>query len=286
MIAWLAALALTTAASQTPPTASIEGPWRQIIRFQPSAEYPDGSSLWISEDALLAPDAPSTRETRPVQELWVSEGAITGGQAYVLKSTRYDCAEGSIFTDKVEVFARDGRRLGATGPAVEPGYTQTHSAEAEIERALCAHSRLARQGAVAATVADAVAQAGPERTIEAVQTLQFDVDYDGQPDTVSIAMRPHSMRHDVEFVLAKQANRTINVVTAEQPPTGPLVQRLIRPLERDRYLIACRMEDGHDVAPCVPDYPLVQRGVEVVTPGQPTIIVWLAEDKPQVARLP
>lgn len=286
MIAWLAALALTTAVSDTPPTAPTSGPWRQIIRFQPSAEYPDGSSLWISESALLASDAPATRETRPVRELWVSEGAVTGGQAYVLKSNRYDCAEGSIFTDKVEVFARDGRLLGATGPAAEPSYSQTHSAEAEIERALCTHSRLARQGAVVATIADAVAQAGPEREVEAVQTLQFDVDYDGQPDTVSIAMRPHSMRHDVEFVLAKQANRTINVVTAEQPPTGPLVQRLIRPLERDRYLIACRMEEGRDVTPCVPDYPLAQRGVEVVTPGHPTIIVWLTQGQPHVARLP
>lgn len=286
MIAWLAALALTTATSETPPTAPTEGPWRQIIRFQPTAERPDGISLWVSEGALLALDAPATRDVREVKELWVSHGAITGGQAVTVKTNRYDCADGSIYTDRIEVFARDGRLLGDAGPMAEPGYTQTHSAEAEVERALCTHSRLARQGAVAATLAEAAAQAGPEREIDPVRELQFDVDYDGQPDTVRIDMRPHSMRHDVEFVLAKQANRTINVVTAEQPPTGPLVHRLIRPLERDRYLIACRMQNGNDVAPCVPEYVLAQRGVEVVTPGHPTIIVWLTMDEPSVARLP
>lgn len=286
MIAWLAALALAAAASEAPPTAQTEGPWRQIIRFEPTAERPDGISLWVSEGAILPPDAPGTREVRAVKELWVSHGAITGGQAFVVKTNRYDCAEGAIHTDRIEVFARDGRLLGDAGPVAEPGYTQTHSAEAEVERALCTHSRLARQGAVAATVADAVAQGGPERVVEPVQTLQYDVDYDGQDDTVRIEMRPHSMRHDVEFVLAKQANRAINVVTAEQPATGPLVQRLIRPLERDRYLIACRMNEGRDVAPCVPDYVLAQRGVEIVTPGQPTIIVWLTMGEPSVARLP
>lgn len=286
MIAWLAALALTAAASDTPPTAPTEGPWRQIIRFESTPQRPDGISLWISEGAVLPPDGPPIRDVRAVTELWVSHGAVTGGQAYVVKTNRYDCGEGVIHTDQVEAFGHDDRLLGVAGPMGEPGYVQTHSAEAEVERAVCNGSHTAARGAMAPTLAQAVAQGGPEREVEAVQTLQYDVDYDGQPDTVRIAMRPHSMRHDVEFVLASQANREINVVTAHQPPTGPLVQRMIRPLERDRYLIACRMEEGRDVTPCVPDYPLAQRGVEVVTPGHPTIIVWLTQGQPHVARLP
>ncbi|RZJ16877.1 MAG: hypothetical protein EON91_11455 [Brevundimonas sp.] len=286
MIAWLAAFALTAAASEAAPTITTEGPWRQLIRFEPTLHRPDGISLWISEGAVLPPDGPATRNVRAVKELWVAHGAITGGQAFVVRTNRYDCGGGAIHTDRIEVFGRDGRLLGDAGPVAEPEYIQTHSAEAEVERAVCTGSRIAARGAVAPTLTDAVARMGAEREVEAGQTLHFDVDYDGQPDTVSIAMRPHSMRHDVEFVLASQANRTINVVTAEQPATGPLVQRLIRPLERDRYLIACRMSEGRDVTPCVSDYPLVQRGVEVVTPGQPTVIVWLAEGEPHVARLP
>lgn len=286
MIAWLAALALTAVASETPPTTTTEGPWRQLIRFAPSAERPDGISLWISEGAVLPPDGPSTRDIRAVKELWVAHGTLTGGQAYVVKSNRYDCSGGVIHTDRIETFGRDGRLLGDAGPVADPDYIQTHSAEAEVERAVCTGSRIAARGAVATTLADAIAEGGPEREVELAPSLQYDVDYDGQPDTVSIAMRPHSMRHDVEFVLASQANRTINVITAEQPATGPLVQRLIRPLERDRYLIACRMNEGRDVAPCVPEYVLAQRGVEVVAPGQPTIIVWLTMGEPSVARLP
>lgn len=281
MIAWFAALALL--APETPPT---EGPWRQLIRFEPTAERPDGISLWISEGAVLPPEGPATRDPREVKELWITHGAVVGDQAYVVKTNRYDCGEGAIHVDQVEAFTRDGRLLGVAGPAAEPGYIQTHSAEAEVERAVCTGSRIAARGATAATVSDAVALAGPERIVEPAMTARLDFDYDGREDVVRIDMRPHSMRHDVEFIAADPGNRGINVVTAHQPATGPLVQRLIRPLERDNYLIACRMEEGRDVLPCTPDYVLVQRGVEVVTPDQPTILVWLTEGEPHVARLP
>ena len=286
MISWLALFAVAALGLQTPRAAATDGPWRRLIHFEPTAQSPDGVSLWVSEDAVLPPDGPSTREVRTVKELWVAQGAVVGGQAYVVKSNRYDCGEGSIHTDRVEAFARDGRLLGAAGPAADPDYIQTHSAEAEVERAVCSGSRIAARGAVAETVADAAALAGPERAVEPAMTARLDFDYDGREDVVRIDMRPHSMRHDVEFIAAVPGNRGINVVTAHQPPTGPLVQRLIRPLERDNYLIACRMEEGRDVLPCTPDYVLAQRGVEVVTPNQPTIIVWLTEGEPHVARLP
>jgi len=283
MVVWLAALALVAV---TPGTPTPDGPWRQLIRFEPTAEHSDGTSVWIAEDAVLPLDGPSSRDLRTVSELWVAHGAVVGGQAYVVKTNRYDCGQGSIHSDRMEAFARDGRLLGAAGPTPEPGYIQTHSAEAEVERAVCSGSRIAARGATAATVAEAVALAGPERVVEPASVARLDFDYDGQEDVVRIDMRPHSMRHDVEFIAAVPGNREINVVTAHQPPTGPLVQRLIRPLDRDRYLIACWMGDGGDVAPCVPEYVLAQRGVEVVTPGQPTIIVWLTQGEPHVARLP
>ena len=137
------------------------------------------------------------------------------------------------------------------------------------------------------TLADATDGAATgEGLAEPTSEVQWDVDYDGQPDIIRIAMRPHSMRHDVEFILAKDPTRPINVVTAEQPPTGPLVERRIRPLERDRYMVACAMDQGRDVEPCAAGYPFVQRGVEVVTEGHPTIIVWLVSGEPHVARLP
>lgn len=282
MLSLVAALSLLS----VPPLDEPAGPWRQLIRFQPDETYQDGASLWINEGAVLPPEGPRSRETRRARELWVVHGATVGDQAYVIKTNRFDCAEGLIYTDRVAAYDRAGRLLGEGIQSGEPSYPQTHSAEAESYHAVCSGSRIAEAGALAETTSEAVALAGPGREVQTSTELRHDVDYDEQDDTIRIAMRPHSMRHDVEIVLAKQANRPINIIAAEQPPTGPLVQRRIRPLERDRYLIACEMKDGRDVAPCRPDYVLVQRGVEVVTPGQPTILVWLAMGEPHVARLP
>lgn len=283
MLSLLAALSLSSAAlAYDDPT----GPWRQLIRFQPSETYQDGISLWVTDAAVLPPEGPRSRDTREAQDLWVAHGAAVGGQAYVIKTNRYDCADGAIYTDRVAAYGRDGRFIAAGIQSGEPGYPQTHSAEAEAYYAICSGSRIAAAGALAKTTAEAVAVEGPGREIETATELRYDVDYDGEDDTIRISMRPHSMRHDVEIVLAKQANRPINIIAAQQPPTGPLVHRKIRPLERDRYLIACMMEDGRDVAPCQADYVLAQRGVEIVTPDQPTILVWLTLGEPHVARLP
>lgn len=280
MIALLAALALSSA------TPASDGPWRQLIAFTPTEERPDGASLWITDAAVLPADGPRSREMREAKELWVVSGATVGGQAITIKSRRYACGDGEIHTDAVAVYDREGRLLGTGPQSSGPDYPISHSADAEAYDAVCLGSRIAARGAVVATVADAVALAGPERVVETQTSLRYDVNYDGQDDTIRIAMRPHSMRHDVELVLSPNLNREINVVAAEQPLTGAVVERRIRPLERDRYLIACDMDEGVDVAPCQPDYVLAQRGVEIVTPGQPTVIVWLDQGKPRVARLP
>lgn len=266
--------------------ATYDGPWRQLIRFQATDEQPDGASLWISDASLLGTDASARRDVRTAEELWVVHGATVEEQAYTIQSKRYDCARGEIFTDAVEVFARDGRRLGGTGSQPEPGYPQVHSAEAQAFDAVCSTSQRAARGARVLTTAAAVEEAGAGRAIEPVESLSIDMDHDGEADTVRVALRPHSFRHDVEIVLASRANRTINVVVAEQPPTGPIVTRGLRPVERDRYLIACNMADGRDVDPCEIDYPLMQGGVEVAAPGQPSFLVWLDGDQTQVARLP
>jgi hypothetical protein len=266
--------------------ASSDGPWRQLIHFQATAGRPDGASLWITEASVLATGSAVPGDVRTAEELWVVHGATVGDQAYTILSKRYDCGRGEIFTDAVEVFARDGRRLGEAGPQPEPGYPQVHSAEAEAFDAVCSTSRRAVRGALVSTTAAAVEVAGPGRVIEPVESLSLDMDHDGEADTVRVALRPHSFRHDVEIVLASQANRTINVVLAEQPAAGPIVARGLRPVERDRYLIACNMADGRDVEPCDVEYPLMQGGVEVAAPGQPSFLVWLDGNQARVARLP
>ena len=187
---------------------------------------------------------------------------------------------------QVQVFDAAGLMLGRAS-VDEAVYAIPHSAESLISDAVCRGSPYLYDKPVVATRAEATAPAGSSAALpEPADAVRWDVDYDGQDDFISIAMRPHSYRHDVEFVLAKTPNRSLNVITANQLATGPLAERRIRPLQRDRYLTACDMVEGRDVEPCVARYPLVQRGVEVVTEGQPTILVWLVSGEPHVARLP
>lgn len=279
MIGLLAAMALLVPASD-----ANEGPWRQLIAFSPTAAMSEGKSLFLLEGDMLPQGAPRSHDIRRARQLWVSHGAIVGRQAYVLIDSSVDC-DGPITVKTVQAFDARGRPLGEAHPeeAVQP---VPHSAEHLVYDAVCVGSPYLYAKPVAASLPVAVAVAAIADGPAPSDDLRWDVDYDGQPDILRIAMRPHSMRHDVEVILAKDQTRPINIVTAHQPPTGPLVERRIRPLERDRYLTACRMVEGEDVEPCVPEYPLVQRGVEVVTEGLPTILVWLAGGRAQVARLP
>lgn len=262
------------------------GPWRELIRFEPTAERRDGVSLWLTDSAVLPADASARRDVRAAQELWVVHGATVGGQAFTIISKRYDCDRGDIFTDAVSTYARDGRLLATVGARSEPDYPQTHSAEFEAYRAVCMSSQRAARGDRVASTLEAVQRVTGQSDPAAAGAMQMDLDYDGLPDTVSLAMRPHSLRHDLEIVLGARANRTLNIVVAQQPSRGPIVQRALRPVERDRYVTACRVVDGRDVDPCRTDYPLVQRGVEIVADGQPSYLVWLEAGEPQVVRLP
>ena len=280
MIALFAALALM------PPAPDAEhGPWRQLIDFNPTAEQPDGTSLFLLESDMLPQGTPRSWDTRTARHVWVNHGAVVGGQAYTVIDSAFDCAGGAV-TQTVRAYDAGGRLLGEAEPN-EDSHAVPHSAEHMVWDAVCMGSPYLYDKPVVATLAEATADAATgEGLAEPTSELQWDVDYDGQPDIIRIHMRPHSMRHDVEFILAKDPTRPINVITAEQPPTGPLVERRIRPLERDRYLTACAMDQGADVAPCEAGYPFVQRGVEVVTEGHATILVWLVNGVPHVARLP
>ena len=280
MIGLLAALALLV-----PAPDPQDGPWRQLIDFVPTAERPDGTSLFLLEADMLPEGSPRRQTDHPVRYLWVNHGAVVGEQAVTLITGTTDC-DGSILMQTVQVFDASGQRLGEAS-VEEIVHGIPHSAEGLITDAVCLGSPYLYDKPMVATLAEATAGAGSGTGRSGPgDAVRWDVDYDGQDDTILIAMRPHSYRHDVEFILAKTPNRSLNVVTAEQPPTGPLLERRIRPLERDRYLTACDMVEGRDVEPCVARYPLVQRGLEVVTEGHPTILVWLVSGEPHVARLP
>jgi hypothetical protein len=280
MLGVLAALALTVPAADPQ-----DGPWRQLIDFTPTAERPDGTSLFLLEADMLPEGSPARRDERPVRYLWVNHGAVVGDQAVTLVTGTTDC-DGGIRMQTVQVFDASDRLLGETA-VDETVHGIPHSAEGLITDAVCRGSPYLYDKPVVATRAEATADAATGEGLAGPgDAVRWDVDYDGQDDIIRIQMRPHSMRHDMEFILAKDLSRAINVVTAHQPPTGPLVERRIRRLERGRYLTACDMVEGRDVEPCVARYPLVQRGVEVVTEGHPTILVWLVSDVPHVARLP
>jgi len=78
----LAALALLV-----PAPDPQEGPWRQLIDFTPTAERPDGTSLFLLEADMLPQGSPARRDERPVRYLWVNHGTVVGDQAVTLVTT-------------------------------------------------------------------------------------------------------------------------------------------------------------------------------------------------------
>lgn len=116
--------------------------------------------------------------------------------------------------------------------------------------------------------------------------IRLDLDGDGMVDRASAHMRPHSMRLDVEIVLAKQTNRTIDVLAVQQPPTGPLVYAKLRPAPAGRFNYACKRVENRDAEPCLAGAVETSvNAIEVITPGQPDLLIWLEDGKPQVVRL-
>jgi len=62
----------------------------------------------------------------------------------------------------------------------------------------------------------------------------------------SVSPRSFPIVPIVPIVFAKAANCRINIVVAEQSPREASVKRNIRPSERDRYLIACLINEDRD----------------------------------------
>ena len=118
------------------------------------------------------------------------------------------------------------------------------------------------------------------------QSVRADLDGDGQEDRASAYMRPHTMRLDVEIVLAKQANRTINVMAYRQPPTGELVYAQLRPLAPGRYAYACERNENLDVASCKPGFVhAANGGIEVTAGGLPRLLIWIDGGAARTVRL-
>jgi hypothetical protein len=121
---------------------------------------------------------------------------------------------------------------------------------------------------------------------ESSTSIRADLDGDGRDDMASVHMVPHSMRFDVEIVLAKQPTRPINVIAVEQPPTGPLVYAKLRKALPGRYAFACTRIDNRDSAPCEPGLlQSLNAGVEVITPGQSNLLIIVQGTSARTVRL-
>ncbi|HEY6917497.1 MAG TPA: hypothetical protein VI381_07645, partial [Allosphingosinicella sp.] len=72
-----------------------------------------------------------------------------------------------------------------------------------------------------------------------------------------------------------------------QPAKGPLVYSKLRPAAPNRYVFACDRVEDRDAAPCKGGIAGVnRRAVEVVTPGQPSLLLWIPDAEPRIVRLP
>lgn len=118
---------------------------------------------------------------------------------------------------------------------------------------------------------------------ELPKSVEADFDGDGVEDSARVGMRPHSMRHDLDFILNGQGH---SVIAAAQPNRGALVHRGARLAPPGAYAIACERHDGEDVAPCAPaEVVLAHPGVDLYAPGGLRVLVWRDGEAFRVARL-
>ena len=271
------------------------GPWRQLIDYTPmpgptpQPDAPSGVSLWINESAILAEGEAPARAPREAFALWIYHGtARAGGQAYRIDRNVYHCGDGDRVQLAHAAFTLSGQFIAAVSGSGERIALIPHSAESEIGRAVCRDGTIARRGATADSVSEA-AQAdwiGPEPP-EPAQELQADLDADGKPEILRAYMRPHSMRIDVELITGRDQTRPFNIIAVEQPPTGPLVESKLRYVSPNLFLYACERQENRDVEPCRSGVANATRGaIEVVTPGQPPLLIWLPDREPRIVRLP
>lgn len=278
-----------------PAIASLEapsGPWRQIIRYTPSEGRGGGISLWINEAAIVPEGAPAPfrrREARETYELWINHGnKWLPGQRYRIERNRYNCGESDMIRVVQAAFNQDGARTATVVGSGERIPLIPHSAEHAVGRAVCDAGTVARRGAQAPSLAEALDADPPgPAPAPAAETLSVDLDGDGAPERLDAQMRPHSMRIDVEIVPSRAPNRPLNVIAVAQLPTGPLAESKLRYIPPNTYFYACERVENRDVEPCQPGLANVRLGgVEVVTPGQPSLLLWLEGAEPKIVRLP
>jgi len=264
--------------------------WRQMIRYQPSPGRDGGASLWINEDAIIADGALRETGRKQVRELWVNHGAgRVAGQAITMQLNSYDCGpKGGLTRGPVAAFTEDLRQLAFVDRTSEVEPVLPHSAEIDIARVVCTSNALAMRGRAASTLAEVLAdEARPSAPVEPSQSLSADLDADGKPERLSVHMRPHSMRLDVEVAFGTDGKPPANLIAVAQPPTGPLVQAGLRKAAPNADLYACERVENRDATPCRTGEARAYRGaVEVVTPGQPSLLIWIEDGVPRIVRLP
>lgn len=282
-------LLLAGAAAVPAPVTPTATAWRQIVAYSPSSSHQGGVSVWTADDAVIKAQAGRERGKKSVEEVWVNHGsARVAGQAFTVQRNTYDCDAGTVERGPISAYSYERDLLVTAARPSDPEPLIAHSAENEIHRAVCTSNVIAWKRRPAIGVAG-VLQAGPPQPAPAdpVQELQTDLDADGKTDRLSVHMRPHSYRLDVEVVLAKQANRPFTLFAVKQPPTGPLVYAKLRSVAPNAYVYACERVENQDAKPCRAGEANALRGaVEVVTPGQPSLLIWMADDAPRIVRLP
>ena len=271
------------------------GPWRQLIDYRPMPqdarrpERENGVSLWINEAAILPEGQARATASREAFALWIYHGtARAGGQAYRIDRSLYRCGEGDMSNLAHAAFTLSGQFIIAVPGSGERIPPIPHSAENEIYRAVCSDGTIARRGAAADSVAEA-AQAdwiGPEGP-EPASELRADLDADGLPEILRAQMRPHSMRIDVELITGRDPTRPFNIIAVEQPPTGPLVESRLRYVSPNLFVYGCERQENRDVEPCRGGVAHATRGaIEVITPGQPPLLIWIPDREPRIVRFP
>jgi hypothetical protein len=279
----------TVAAAEAGEAAA--GPWRQLIRYQPREGRDSGISLWVDEASIVPAGAEPpmrTRSPREAWELWINHGAgIVAGQRYRIVRTRHNCGESDMVRLGEAAYAADGTQLAAAAGDGARIPVIPHSAETVVRQAVCDDGTVARRRRTAATVAEAVSAdpAGPEPA-QPRTTLSLDLDADGRPEPLRVAILSPSMRVDIAGVPGAGPTGPASI-TVERRPTGQSLDARLRPVPPGSYVYACARQDGRDLDPCRPGSALVVRGgVELVTPGGPSLLLWVPDREPRVVRLP
>ncbi|WP_375282742.1 hypothetical protein [Marinicauda pacifica] len=270
---------------------SAPGPWLRVTyTMTPGAS---GHTVWMEEGALADPAAAPSRPVKVVvRELTLNHGAKrVAGQAYTIERNTYDCRQNHMLPGPLTVYDGAGRALVTVSRDDEaPIAPIPHSITHEIWHGVCRNGAALVSHPAAPTIADAIAHDDPAPFPETAtaQAIDVDIDRDERMDRASIHMRPHSHRHDLEIVFGREPGRALTIVTAAQPDTGPLVERTIRAVESGLYVYDCAIgPEGEPVEPCVPGVAHAGRGgIEVVTPGHPSILVFDPQYGQGPVRLP